>query len=45
MKGILFPHCLEIENQANQRLELMVEELSAQTPPPSKQTDPMGSHV
>ena len=42
MKGTLFPHCLEVESQANLRLELMTEELSAQNPPPNKVTDPMG---
>ena len=42
MKGTLFPHCLEIENQANIRLDLMMEELSAKNPPPNKETDPMG---
>ena len=42
MKGTLFPHCLEVENQANIRLNLMMEELSAKNPPPSKEADPMG---
>ena len=42
MRGTLFPHCLEIENQANERLERMMEELTAQTPPPDKAADPMG---
>ena len=38
----LFPHCLEIEDTANERLELMMEQLQAQNPPPSKAADPMG---
>ena len=36
------PHCLEIEDTANERLELMMKQLQAQTPPPSKAADPMG---
>ena len=42
MKGTLFPHCLQVENQANERLSLMMAELQAQNPPPDKTTDPMG---
>jgi hypothetical protein len=42
MKGTLFPHCLEIEGQANERLERMMEQLIARMPPPDKSSDPMG---
>jgi hypothetical protein len=38
----LFPHCLEIEDAANERLELMMNQLTAQTPSPDRATDPMG---
>jgi hypothetical protein len=38
----LFPHCLEIEDTANGRLELLMKQLQAQTPPPDKAVDPMG---
>ena len=38
----LFPHCLKIEEAANERLELMMSQLQAQTPPPDKAADPMG---
>ena len=38
----LFPHCLEIEAAANERLELMMGQLQAKTPPPDKAADPMG---
>lgn len=38
----LFPHCLEIEDAANERLELMMGQLRAQSPPPDKASDPMG---
>ena len=37
LQGKLFSHCLEIEQTANSRLELM-----KQSPPPNKATDPMG---
>jgi len=42
LKETLFPHCLEIEQAANDRLELMMSELIAKDPPPDKETDPMG---
>jgi len=38
----LFPHCLEVEDAANERLELMMSQLLAQSAPPDKATDPMG---
>jgi len=38
----LFPHCLEIEQAANERLERMMSELLATDPPPDKAADPMG---
>ena len=38
----LFPHCLEIEDAANERLELMMTQLQIQSPPPDKASDPMG---
>ena len=38
----LFPHCLEVQKAANERLDLMMEQLTAQNPPPDKETDPMG---
>ena len=38
----LFPHCMEIEVTANERLELMMNQLQAQDPPPSKAADPTG---
>ena len=38
----LFPHCLEIEDSANERLELMMTQLLSQSPPPDKASDPMG---
>jgi len=38
----LFPHCLEIEDTANGRLEMMMKQLQAKDPPPSKAADPMG---
>jgi len=41
LEGTLFPHCLEIEQTANQQLEQMMTELEAQHPPPDKATDPM----
>ena len=42
LSGKLFPHCLEIEDTANEWLELMMTQLQAQNPPPDKATDPMG---
>ena len=38
----LFPHCLEIEETANERLELIMTQLQAKNPPPDKASDPMG---
>ena len=38
----LFPHCLEVEDAANERLELMMKQLQAQNPPPDKAADPLG---
>ena len=38
----LYPHCLEIEDAANERLELMMSQLTQQSQPPDKRTDPMG---
>ena len=38
----LFPHCLEIEEAANERLELMMTQLLSQSLPPDKASDPMG---
>jgi hypothetical protein len=42
MKGTLFPHCLEIEKQAEARLTRMMAALTAKSPPPNKAADPMG---
>ncbi len=42
LQGKLFPHCLEIEQTANERLNRMMKELTAQSPPPDKGTDPIG---
>ncbi|MDL2233177.1 TnpV protein [Ruminococcaceae bacterium OttesenSCG-928-L11] len=42
LAGTLFPHCLEIEMAATERLELMMPKLMAKNPPPNKATDPMG---
>lgn len=42
LTGTLFPHCLEIEKTANERLNLMLPQLLAKNPPPDKATDPMG---
>jgi len=42
LKQTLFPHCLEIEKAANERLELMMSKLLTKDPPPDKATDPMG---
>ena len=42
LKQTLFPHCLEIEQTATARLELMMSELLTKDPPPDKATDPMG---
>ena len=38
----LFPHCLEIEQTADARLERMMAEMLAKDPPPDKATDPLG---
>jgi hypothetical protein len=38
----LFPHCLEIEETASERLELMMKQLTAQNLPPDKAADPIG---
>jgi hypothetical protein len=42
LQGKLYPHCLEIERTANERLERMMKELAAQNPPPDRATDPIG---
>ncbi|MCL2343692.1 MAG: TnpV protein [Firmicutes bacterium] len=42
LKETLFPHCLEIEQAANDRLELTMTELVKKDPPPDKAGDPMG---
>jgi hypothetical protein len=41
LQGKLYPHCLEIEKTANERLSLMMPQLAAQNPPPDKSADPM----
>ena len=38
----LFPHCLEIEEAADARLELMMKQLTAQNSAPDKASDPIG---
>lgn len=38
----LYPHCLEIEQTANERLERMMPEMLVKDPPPDKATDPLG---
>ena len=38
----LFTHCQEIEDAANERLELMMMQLLAKVSPPDKAADPMG---
>ena len=40
--GRLFSHCLEVEEQANERLTFLMDELILTDPPPSKAVDPMG---
>ena len=42
VKGQLFPHCLEVERQAEQRMATLMTALQAQNPPPDKQGDPLG---
>jgi hypothetical protein len=42
LTGQLFSHCLTIEEQAEERLDFMMKQLTEQDPPPSKATDPMG---
>lgn len=42
MAGKLFIHCHEIEEQANNRLEFMMKQLLTKSPPPDKNSDPMG---
>ena len=38
----LFPHLLEIQRTASQRVEQLMDELLRKNPPPDKQTNPMG---
>ena len=42
LKEELFPHCLEIGEEAEARLEPMMAELISRNPPPDKASDPMG---
>ncbi|MDR1703658.1 MAG: TnpV protein [Clostridiales bacterium] len=42
LQGKLFPHCLEIEKTANERLERMMAELAERNPPTDKAADPLG---
>jgi len=42
LKETLFPHCLEIEQAASDRLELIMARLLKKDPPPDKAADPMG---
>ncbi|MCL2774879.1 MAG: TnpV protein [Oscillospiraceae bacterium] len=37
----LYPHCLEIEITATERLNQLMTDLQLQTPPPDKSIDPM----
>jgi len=41
-RGTLFPHCLEIEDTAERRLEMLMNGFLKKDPPPDKATDQMG---
>ena len=38
----LYPHLREIDRTANERMERMMEDLTAKNPPPDKEADAMG---
>jgi len=42
MSEELYPHCHEVQRQAENRLKFMMEQMVKSNPPPDKGTDPLG---